>query len=221
MIEKSDVDFIHGILVKFLRNVFTKMDSISTDPTIKKIKPRFGKFTVQQTVTKKGDQIDLKYDMKCDSCGINHEARDFIRAIFLHLADLLEVNKEYIKFLFEGKKFLNEEARKRYLEIAEREPIKTQSRKEETPEILFYKGEEIGKIETLLDTPQSMLQHIFKEDPNLYERVVEQLIRELPRCISNKPLLSSRKLPLHMHLRLKNSKAKDRIFAKIIKQGVI
>jgi hypothetical protein len=35
----------------------------------------------------------------CLLCGLNHQARDFIRAILLHLIDQLEENGSFIKFL--------------------------------------------------------------------------------------------------------------------------
>jgi hypothetical protein len=162
IVEKSEVEDIHEILVKFLGNIFTKMDSIPNDPTVKKIKPRLGMFPTQQIVTRTGKQIELKKDMRCDGCGINHEARDFIRAILLHLADLLEVNKEFIEFLFK-KKFLNEKARDRFLEIAERKPIKTQRGKQTRPGILYFKAEKIGKVKAFPDKPQLILKYVHKK----------------------------------------------------------
>jgi hypothetical protein len=52
---------------------------------------------------------------------------------------------------------------------------------------------------------------------------VEQLIREEPSCISKRFKEGSRILPRlkndNVYLRLKNSKAKDRIVGKIIKYG--
>ena len=43
-------------------------------------------------------QEDRK-SMCCSQCGINHEARDFVRAILLHLLDHLERHGEFIEFM--------------------------------------------------------------------------------------------------------------------------
>jgi hypothetical protein len=37
----------------------------------------------------------------CSVCGLNHEARDFIRAMLLYLFDQLEENSKFIKLLKE------------------------------------------------------------------------------------------------------------------------
>lgn len=222
IIKKSEVDVIHESLVKLLKDIFTRMDSTANDLTVEKIEPRLGEVTTRQKVTETGDPSEMTKDMICNGCGINHEARDFIRAMLLHLVDLIEGNKKYIKFLSE-KKFLNEDALNTFLDIAEGQPVKTQWGKLTSPGILYFKGEKIGKIKTLPDKPQIMLEYIHQKNPEKYERIVEQLIREEPSCISKSFKEGSRILPRlkddNVHLRLKNSKAKDRIVAKIIKHA--
>ena len=47
----------------------------------------------------------------CGQCGINHEARDFIRAVLLHLLDHLEKNHNSIRFMKENE-FINQEVYK-------------------------------------------------------------------------------------------------------------
>jgi hypothetical protein len=49
--------------------------------------------------TKNGKTIN----MHCRYCGINHEARDFIRAILLHLLDQFEITPAFIEFLISHK----------------------------------------------------------------------------------------------------------------------
>jgi hypothetical protein len=38
-------------------------------------------------------------DSCCGQCGINHEARDFVRAMVLHLLDHFERNDKFIEFM--------------------------------------------------------------------------------------------------------------------------
>jgi uncharacterized protein YjbI with pentapeptide repeats len=42
-------------------------------------------------------------DYCCSQCGLNHEARDFIRAVLLYMIDQFEHSKDFIKFLKENK----------------------------------------------------------------------------------------------------------------------
>jgi hypothetical protein len=44
----------------------------------------------------------------CTQCGLNHEARDFIRAMLLHLIDKLESNSKFIDLLFKNQFLTNE-----------------------------------------------------------------------------------------------------------------
>jgi hypothetical protein len=56
----------------------------------------------------------------CLLCGLNHQARDFIRAILLHLIDQLEENGSFIKFLHSNQ-YLTQEA---YQNIAKKLEVK-------------------------------------------------------------------------------------------------
>lgn len=44
----------------------------------------------------------------CTQCGLNHEARDFIRAILLHLIDKLEKSDKFLGFLKDNSLLTNE-----------------------------------------------------------------------------------------------------------------
>jgi hypothetical protein len=50
-----------------------------------------------------------KQEYCCSLCGVNHQARDFLRAILLHLIDELEENNKFVKFLHDNQ-FLTREA---------------------------------------------------------------------------------------------------------------
>jgi len=66
----------------------------------------------------------------CINCGINHEARDFLRAVLLKLLDHTEINSDYVKFLRE-KKILSDTGYARYSEAVSfnSQLTKTHSRK--------------------------------------------------------------------------------------------
>jgi hypothetical protein len=51
--------------------------------------------------------IEGNSNYACSSCGIDHESRNFIRAIMLHLLDDFEVSNDFINFLWD-KKLVNE-----------------------------------------------------------------------------------------------------------------
>jgi ribosomal protein L44E len=53
-------------------------------------------------------------DFCCSQCGLNHEARDFIRAMLLYLIDQFERNDEFIGFL-KDRQLLTEEAYERII----------------------------------------------------------------------------------------------------------
>ncbi|MGA9150547.1 MAG: hypothetical protein WBZ36_08210, partial [Candidatus Nitrosopolaris sp.] len=105
LIEKAILDEIHGLLVKLLARIFLKIDSPLFDTRIKEIAPRAKARSTEET-----------RDMICNGCGINHEARDFIRAILLRIVDQIETNDDYINFLWD-KRFVNQQAYNSYQEI--------------------------------------------------------------------------------------------------------
>ncbi|HZA06547.1 MAG TPA: hypothetical protein VE619_02480, partial [Nitrososphaeraceae archaeon] len=38
-------------------------------------------------------------EFRCRKCALNHEVRDFVRAILLHVIDHLETDNKYLQFL--------------------------------------------------------------------------------------------------------------------------
>ena len=47
-------------------------------------------------------------DYRCSQCGLNHEARDFIRAVLLYMIDQFEQSKKFIDFLKENELVTND-----------------------------------------------------------------------------------------------------------------
>lgn len=172
---------IHSLLVKLLDSIFSKRDSLSFDRKIKDLRPRL------ESRRRGGEPKD----MICNHCGINHEARDFIRAILLHLIDGLETNDEYIKFL-QDNKFLKEgfnpykENRKEPISARKDTTLlKTRVRSErmrepyifskgKIPKILFFKGKRYKDIKRWVDIPQGLLEGIYEFSRRGYESVIKQ-----------------------------------------------
>ena len=63
----------------------------------------------------------------CSLCGLNHQARDFIRAMLLYLIDQLEESSKFVKLL-KNNQFLTQEA---YQRIAEKIEARNQVLAEE------------------------------------------------------------------------------------------
>ncbi len=90
IVNTADQDNIFFLLVRFLENVF-KQVSYNKENIVRQMAPR------------------TNVDFICPECGLNHEVRDFIRTILLHLIDQFEMSTYFIKFL-KSKDFLNDVA---------------------------------------------------------------------------------------------------------------
>ena len=82
LVEKNQLDDVYSLLIKILRPVMTKITS-SGDPILKQLRPNAEK------------------SMLCQFCGVNHDARDFIRATLLHILDQFETSSMFMDFFNE------------------------------------------------------------------------------------------------------------------------
>src|SRR5215831_2694573 len=80
LVEKNQLDDVYSALMKILGPVMTKITS-PYDPTLKRLVPNVDK------------------SMQCQFCGVNHDARDFIRATLLHILDQFETSSMFMDFL--------------------------------------------------------------------------------------------------------------------------
>jgi hypothetical protein len=108
VVAKKEEEEIGVVLLDFLEKTLRRMAE-STDDKIRNWSP----------------QTELAFC--CPHCGLNHEARDFIRATLIHLIDHLERSNKFIEFLKEND-FLSQDAYDRVL-------AKKQS-KNVTPQVL-------------------------------------------------------------------------------------
>jgi hypothetical protein len=132
--------------------------------------------------------------MHCRYCGINHEARDFIRAILLHLIDQFEISQGLIEFL-SSQKLITTEAYEQYQKVAER-----QQEEEETlqwfkklgteqrrviDKILLLKPREIDEmieLKNIMDH-EGITDHLdnAKDVVNIdFKKMVELLLKQRP-----------------------------------------
>jgi hypothetical protein len=80
LLEKEDQEEINDLLLRLMKKVYSI--AIETkDPEIKSIAP------------------SNKADYCCWQCGVNHESRDFLRAVLLYMIDQFEESKDFIEFL--------------------------------------------------------------------------------------------------------------------------
>ena len=96
IVEKNDQDEINNILLKTIKKIY-RVTIESKDKDIKNLAP--SKY--------KGRDKD-KEDYRCSRCGLNHEARDFIRAVLLYMIDRFEQSKNFIDFLKENELVTND-----------------------------------------------------------------------------------------------------------------
>jgi hypothetical protein len=85
IVEKDEEDLLCDTFLKFIQRLFYR----TREPEyLKKNEGIIKKWIPEKTI-----------EFCCTQCGVNHEARDFIRAILLHLIDKLEKNSKFIDFL--------------------------------------------------------------------------------------------------------------------------
>jgi DNA-binding transcriptional ArsR family regulator len=89
LVEKNQLDDVYSLLIKILMRAMTKMAS-SSEPKLKQLIPNAEK------------------SMQCQFCGVNHDARDFIRATLLHILDQFETSSMFMDFLKE-KQFISKD----------------------------------------------------------------------------------------------------------------
>ena len=96
LLVKEDQDEINHILLNTIKKIY-RIAIESKDKDIQNLAPS----------TYKG-QDKNKEDYRCSHCGLNHEARDFIRAILLYMIDQFEQSKNFIDFLKEKELVTND-----------------------------------------------------------------------------------------------------------------
>lgn len=173
LVEKHQQNEIYRLLINLLNGVMTKMIA-SNDPLLGFVIPMSERHRDGET------------SMLCKFCGINHEARDFIRAILLHLLDRLESTGPFIDFLQKNHFILKDSYGYNHLfeqAMNQQEPKKKQQAKEwldnlepdakDTAELILKKKPSITGKE-LMDRVNIMTSTPYPdEDPGSYTTLNE------------------------------------------------
>ena len=100
IVDKKDEEEICTTLLQFLKKSFRLINEHQT-PEIREWSPKISA-PIKNNSEKKTKRSEENEDFCCLGCGINHEARDFLRAMLLHLINNLEKNDEFIKFMIDN-----------------------------------------------------------------------------------------------------------------------
>ena len=85
LVGQEQEEMLCSVLLQFIQGIFNRTD--------KEIDWKEDERIIQKWIPER------TIEFCCTQCGLNHEARDFIRAILLRLADKLETNDKFIDFL--------------------------------------------------------------------------------------------------------------------------
>jgi hypothetical protein len=96
--KEDEIKLLHK-LMHFIQEI-VQLTKQSNRQEVKNIAPKFN-----------------KENNRCKNCGVNHEARDFIRAVLIYLLDRLEVQREFVEFQ-KNEQLLTETAFKKIIELS-------------------------------------------------------------------------------------------------------
>jgi uncharacterized membrane protein (Fun14 family) len=106
-IEKREEDEICANLLAFLERMFRRINEHESKEIRKWIPTKSSDLELVSRQSEQNNSVENS-DFCCTQCGINHEARDFVRAAMLHLIDHLEKNDNFIRFMKQNQ-FINQE----------------------------------------------------------------------------------------------------------------
>jgi hypothetical protein len=153
LVEKNQLDNVYSALIKILGPVMTKITS-SHDPKIKRIVPNKDK------------------NMQCQFCGVNHDARDFIRATLLHILDRFETSsmfKDLFKDFFNEQQLISKDMN--FTPIQEKSKIEEQAK--EWLDNLAPDAKDIA--ESILEKSSSSIEELMSRVNKLTKQQFEQL----------------------------------------------
>jgi hypothetical protein len=148
LIQKSEIDDVCKSLFRFVEKIM-RVVSDSTITEVNSVAPTKG------------------IEHCCSNCGVNHEVRDFIRAMLLYLVDQMEINNDFIEFL-EGQKFVNEKGYEFY----------KKANKQFSQEVKEYTPSGMDNNKDLDPTTrlQKMIKAILVERPEITAEQIREMI---------------------------------------------
>jgi hypothetical protein len=105
IVGKEQEEILCNELLRFIQIVFNRIDELTSGKENGKI--------IKNWIPER------MVEFCCTQCGLNHETRDFIRAMLLHLIDKLEKNDKFFDFLKDN----------RFLTLEAYEQVKTRAKK--------------------------------------------------------------------------------------------
>lgn len=105
IVGKEQEEILCNELLRFIQIVFNRIDELTSGKENGKI--------IKNWIP------EGMVEFCCTQCGLNHETRDFIRAMLLHLIDKLEKNDKFFDFLKDN----------RFLTLEAYEQVKTRAKK--------------------------------------------------------------------------------------------
>jgi hypothetical protein len=105
IVGKEQEEILCNELLRFIQIVFNRIDELTSGKDNGKI--------IKNWIPER------MVEFCCTQCGLNHETRDFIRAMLLHLIDKLEKNDKFFDFLKDN----------RFLTLEAYEQVKTRAKK--------------------------------------------------------------------------------------------
>jgi hypothetical protein len=105
IVGKEQEEILCNELLRFIQIVFNRIDELTSGKENGKI--------IKNWIPER------MVEFCCTQCGLNHETRDFIRAMLLHLIDKLEKNDKFFDFLKDN----------RFLTLEAYEQVKTRGKK--------------------------------------------------------------------------------------------
>lgn len=105
IVGKEQEEILCNELLRFIQIVFNRIDDLTSGKENGKI--------IKNWIPER------MVEFCCTQCGLNHETRDFIRAMLLHLIDKLEKNDKFFDFLKDN----------RFLTLEAYEQVKTRAKK--------------------------------------------------------------------------------------------
>jgi hypothetical protein len=109
IVTKQEQDEVCKLLLEFIKRALRRVTE-SNDENVRKWTPEtslsysLSEKEITHSQERKSQEVSKNKKQKfcCSQCGINHEARDFMRATLLHLIDHLERAKGFVEFMEEN-----------------------------------------------------------------------------------------------------------------------
>jgi hypothetical protein len=103
LVAKEEEEELCSTLLQFVEKIFNRINNqysdVSGNNNSSSSSSNGISNTKEQQTIKEKWAPERTIDFCCSQCGLNHEARDFVRAMLLHLIDQFDKDKEYMDFL--------------------------------------------------------------------------------------------------------------------------